>query len=722
MEEGLRHEKLSLLLQTEEEKNPSLRRAALSIHQDTNSLEYDTLPQKENAHSFQRGDEEDEDEDLHVYDSLDVSAQPGALRNPTLLHTEYLDTQTDEREETSQLLPDDAYSGLRYDPNWRTTLRGAAYFNQSPRSSVGEFYQDPNKKPSQCHGDGQRLVLRGGYRYIVDTSPAAMTSPRMAASESHQPYCLHPQDGQTSSPASRPPETGQSQPSCTVNKNFNKSLRKGFGKKTKNISDNARFHELTEDLHTMYIKDFQSYYLQEQQVQQIQQAQQIQQVQQAQQIQQVKQAQQVQQIQHVQKVQQVQQAQQIQQVQQVQQMSTSTCPKVLLNKKLDRPNEDIVERNKITLGRNATKGGSYVRVHAGKQDTPPSVHQVSQISGGRKAQKKETETRESGDSVISLPAAVPQTDYQKKPPLSSIHLNINLHPLAHLLPLFGQKSPDSIFSLSSLHGCPRWSPESQVDLVLSPECQPTNIKKSSKMFLEGAKRLHQRNLERSHRQRAIKWPLPCEREDQTLSQNLPRTPTTTLPLGSGSSTVLPPIKQSPTGKQPELISGVNTSCPVHRSSSDGYLVHMERQKQLKERVTYKESSLRDYKKLKTNLDLEGFGPDHTATENTVEKMKQKLCSNVIHKQKLNTSRIPFLLTKEPDGNDKKVPRMKALEYAKTIAKPAVQRQRHQSEGLSEPASYSGGSDVSELSSLEILRKRHEEEKHAVALLRKVRAV
>lgn len=72
-------------------------------------------------------------------------------------------------------------------------------------------------------------------------------------------------------------------------------------------------------------------------------------------------------------------------------------------------------------------------------------------------------------------------------------------------------------------------------------------------------------------------------------QNLLRTPTTTSSLGSGSYTVLPPIGKPMTGKEPEQSPGqsVNTAYPINRSSSDGYLVQMEKQKQLRARVTYK---------------------------------------------------------------------------------------------------------------------------------------
>uniref|UniRef100_A0A3B4VFQ2 Uncharacterized protein n=1 Tax=Seriola dumerili TaxID=41447 RepID=A0A3B4VFQ2_SERDU len=53
-----------------------------------------------------------------------------------------------------------------------------------------------------------------------------------------------------------------------------------------------------------------------------------------------------------------------------------TSHDVLSNKKLERPMEDIVERNKITLGRSTSKRGSYVRVYSLKQQMPINVSEV----------------------------------------------------------------------------------------------------------------------------------------------------------------------------------------------------------------------------------------------------------------------------------------------------------------------------------------------------------
>lgn len=126
MDKGLQHEKMCQVLKTEQEKHLSLRQAALanqweSAESDTESLAQERayqhrlhmcieqnkyiLPGKENADSLQHGDGEDEDtnedetEDLQVYDSLEEVAHPHAKRNPTLLQTD-VGTKIDEREGT----------------------------------------------------------------------------------------------------------------------------------------------------------------------------------------------------------------------------------------------------------------------------------------------------------------------------------------------------------------------------------------------------------------------------------------------------------------------------------------------------------------------------------------------------------------------------------------------------------------------------------------------
>lgn len=63
---------------------------------------------------------------------------------------------------------------------------------------------------------------------------------------------------------------------------------------------------------------------------------------------------------------------------QTQKTSTSMLinSKVSERKKLERLTKDIVERNKVTLGRSTSKRGSYVRVHTLRQEMPHNVNKV----------------------------------------------------------------------------------------------------------------------------------------------------------------------------------------------------------------------------------------------------------------------------------------------------------------------------------------------------------
>ncbi|TKS83818.1 hypothetical protein D9C73_017931 [Collichthys lucidus] len=710
MDKGLKHDKMCQVLKAEREKHSSSGQAVLAnqwdpVESDTESLAQErayrstdqikyTLPQKEmTADSLQHGEDgedEDESEHLQVYDSLEVGAHLRAKRNPTVSLTEYVDTQTDGGEGTSsQLLSDDAYSDLRYDPNWRTNLKGAGRFNESPQVSVKEYYQVPKETSS----DRPAPIMKGGYRYVVDTGPAAVATPHTADDHSDQPYHLHPQGGQDSSTTSphchnqglklRSPEVDLSRPS---RESDNISQR---GAKTKSEKYISRCPEPTEK------EEYKTCYQQE--------------------------------LRHPRGG-----------PSETQHMSTSTLssPKVLSNNKVERPTEDIVERNKITLGCNTSKCGSYATVHALKQqDVPHNVNKVhetlketastesqedssdpklrwlqktqqlkvAQISKGKKAQRKYpappqqqkppipgigAERVDCLSSPLARPAAVippkPQKVTPSQPSAPTFHLNINLD--ASLLPLLQQKTQDAVINVASRHGPPHWTPASDVDLALSPRYILTNPGKYSQMSQKGLNvQLHHQNLESSPEQWQSDLSSWDPSDEVQFQQNFPGTPTTTSSLASGSYTVLPPIGKPTTGTEAEPSPGqtVDTAC-IHRSSSDGYLVQMEKQKQLRTRVTYKAYSLKDYKQLRSDINLRGLGPDYKAIEKT------------------------------------------ALEYAKTIAKPPVQpqskqRQKHESDVLAEHAPYLEELDMSEPVSLEVLRKRHEEEKKAVAVLRKVHA-
>ncbi|XP_067289892.1 jhy protein homolog isoform X2 [Pseudorasbora parva] len=188
-------------------------------------------------------------------------------------------------------------------------------------------------------------------------------------------------------------------------------------------------------------------------------------------------------------------------------------------------------------------------------------------------------------------------------------------------------------------------------------------------------------------------------------------------------TVLPPIGRA-NGSDTELGSNRSEQLlnPIHRSSSEGYLSQMEKYRQLKAKTNYKAYTLKDYKDMRQEVKLGGLGPTNTIPEAVAEKIRrQKLYSNVIREQNKKISRIPSLSSKDPVGSDNKdtVPRRKALEYAKTIAKPkpppkSKDRPREQPQYLQE-------TDPIHLATLEMLR-RHEDEKRAVACFKTIHAI
>lgn len=192
---------------------------------------------------------------------------------------------------------------------------------------------------------------------------------------------------------------------------------------------------------------------------------------------------------------------------------------------------------------------------------------------------------------------------------------------------------------------------------------------------------------------------------------------------SAPYTVLPPIGRA-NGSDTELSSDRSEQQlnPIHRSSSEGYLSQMEKYRQLKAKTNYKAYTLKDYKDMRQEVKLGGLGPANTIPEAVAEKIRrQKLYSNVIREQNKKISRIPSLSPKDPVGSDNKdtVPRRKALEYAKTIAKPkpppkSKDRPREQPQYLQE-------TDPIHLATLEMLR-RHEDEKRAVARFRTIHAI
>ncbi|KAK3522021.1 hypothetical protein QTP70_021388 [Hemibagrus guttatus] len=136
-------------------------------------------------------------------------------------------------------------------------------------------------------------------------------------------------------------------------------------------------------------------------------------------------------------------------------------------------------------------------------------------------------------------------------------------------------------------------------------------------------------------------------------------------------------------------------------------------------------TVKDYKSLIWDVKLGGLGPSNAVAVDVAEKIRQqKLYSNVVREQNKKISRIPCLLTKNPVGRDNKNndSRNKALEYAKTVAKPKAPQQlkerpkdKSESERVFQHTAYHQlGTDLTQLSTLEMLRIRHEQEKQVVA--------
>ncbi|KAM3600907.1 uncharacterized protein V6R79_004421 [Siganus canaliculatus] len=609
--------------------------------------------------------------------------------------------------------------------------------------SIDEPYVVPAEKSKGIRAHRHGLRLQQVYRCIIDRKPPVVTTPPMAASDP-APYYLYPQDSQSSSLTSPEaysdlqlcsPDTHLPGPPCTFAKSeTDKTSESGFEKKLQDSCDNVAENMSISPklaLTVPQVEEFKTHDQQEMRFTQEEYA-------------------------------------------EKQQMSTSafSTPKVLTSNKSATPLGNIVERNKLTLGRNASKSKfSYVKVHALKHTTPHNKNKetadtknrddfsdpkVVRINKGKKAQHKgnpsrpqkemlaasevTADWRECLSSPLARPVAVAQPKLHEatlsQPLTPSFCLNTSLQ----LLPLIEQTGQNTVVNVAPLCDCPQWSFTSKVDLAFERRCHQTKLAEYSQMSWKGLKpATHNQALESSaeqwQRTTALEWPLSCEDEEpkwnpieihkKQLSQNFSRTPTTASSVGLSSFTVLPPIEK------PVAVTGnVDRGLPIHRSSSDGYLVQMEKQKQLRVGVTYKVYSLKDYKHMKSDISLQGLGPDYKAIEKTAEKMKrQKLYSDVIRQQNKKISRIPFLPAKDPDSSEKKVPRMKALEYAKNIAKPPVQprpkagqKPHCHSECITGYIPYLEGLDQSQFATLELLRKRHEAEKRAVAVLRKVHAL
>lgn len=214
----------------------------------------------------------------------------------------------------SQHLSFDAYSDLRYDPNWRSNLKAASHFKESTLPSVTKYNVVQRNKCSQPCANRHEVVLKGGYNYIADTHPSVIMTSPLAPMQSDQPYYLHPPDCGTGSLILLSDNQFTSKPS------------------SQEAHLASLFQKDEEDKYTVHIQQFKNYNQQELEGTEGG-------------------------------------------PNESQQPVTQAIPKIIQRKKLEGVAGDVVKRNKVTLGRNKPEHSSYMMVHALKK-TPYKTQKV----------------------------------------------------------------------------------------------------------------------------------------------------------------------------------------------------------------------------------------------------------------------------------------------------------------------------------------------------------
>ncbi|NXY61244.1 JHY protein, partial [Callaeas wilsoni] len=157
---------------------------------------------------------------------------------------------------------------------------------------------------------------------------------------------------------------------------------------------------------------------------------------------------------------------------------------------------------------------------------------------------------------------------------------------------------------------------------------------------------------------------------------------------------------------------------MRRSSSEGSLLQMEKQKQPK--ASKKLCSSKFY--INLNVKLGGLGPDYEAIKEKKQKLKlQKEYSRQIKEYNMKNISVAQRLPAKLQVPS--VARQKALEYAKTIPRPKAFIRRQSDQEVKEervlPQAPNGPS-LPQIPSLESLWDRHEKEKEFVAAFKALR--
>ncbi|XP_056323094.1 jhy protein homolog [Danio aesculapii] len=650
-----------------------------------------------------------EPEQFDVYDSLEL--KPTQLKGPL-----------------RQTPPDDGYADLRYDPNWRKNLEGALFLKHL---NAG-LSLDSSEESEDSFEPLENVALGSRREYAVVSNPSVVQTDNCLSPAQSSPFHLHPQREDSLDPP-------ESKSSCMSTPRDPRELMN-----VRSVSPQKRISRHSADPMPV------------------------------------------------------------------------------------RAREDIVERNKATLGINTHKKGSYLKAHQQK-DKPDETKQprrtsyetistrspesqdnvldpelmwlqktqkLKQSHKERKVPKKKERTSNHPDQLKPLvPESKPKAQlkpltekqvtgindqtqevpaaYNHNPPKHqsglpsntnappTVNLNINLHtPASHAQPLnISQK--ETIFTYVSQ--ALQWDlfnppflqagyqtsvlPNSVEQMGLAPKAVASSPAAQSGLVVQAVDRnvfqrhagkplLNENASIRNHNRLRIpmlKFPTSPEAEafhfppELLSSDEESLGPCISSAQITGPYAVLPPIARA-NGSDTELSSERDQQLnPIYRSGSEGYLTQMEKHRQLKAKANYKAYTLKDYKDMKQEVKLGGLGPTNMVPEAVAEKIRrQKLYSNVIREQNKKISRIPSLSAKDPVGSVDKdaVPRRKALEYAKTIAKPKAppkSKDRPGEQNINTQPQYLQETDPIHLATLDML-KRHEEEKRAVARFRTIHAV
>ncbi|XP_036379109.1 jhy protein homolog, partial [Megalops cyprinoides] len=689
-----------------------------SLESDTESLAQERLYQMQlqsRIHQGNRMEEEDAEgdseeelgeQDNYIYDSLDVTALRLGKRKPTPDNDGVQEVLQEEKSQDTlrNTQVEDEYASLRYDPNWRSNLKGAQHFGGGRTQLLLEedIYHDAGEASGE--GPWQQIEFTGSgaqeNAYARGHVPAVSF---VAGVEDHGGPKLKPPPtpyrpplqgnplGQAGSPASAHPRR-QEQLDRAEGVESDRSLRALSGARNQAYTgENHVSHELEESYENMnerYAREYQVFYDQES----------------------------------------------------ARTNEAMNCRQDGVHYKLKhshrlsnarpvKPKDDIVERNKMTLGVQR-KQGSYLRAHGQRGEKehinqePEAMEEISSIS-----------SQGSQDNLLD-----PELRWQQKTQRLKVYHQKKRQRREgkHLKPIVKKQNPSGSGTVVGGQSGTRSHPLrlGHAEVLVIDGADPGSTAADVTPFLSPGHQ--QASITLSPTQRPPlgpsltvynPTPLSCyhdrqHQEGQRLSHRQPS-------QSPGSYKVLPPIGQT-VASDTELSSQsprqqIN---PIQRSSSEGYLAQLVRQKQLKEKTTYKAYSLKDYKALKQDVKLGGLGPNYEVTEMTAEKIRrQKQYSNKVREQNKNLSRNLFLPAKNPMGSDTRediVPRRKALEYARSIPKPRPPPQPKNREAgkedFHEPLGYLEDIDLSQLARLEMLQKRHEEEKQVVAHFKALRVI